>query len=104
MGAVWRRRWSSLRSPWSYGSSTSAGRSSQRVRSLAAVRMEAKELGKRLQRRPEYERRQACKYIRKAAAEEALDLYGQLFPPMSKAASRVSSDQSRLRVRYCRAA
>jgi hypothetical protein len=29
---------------------------------------------------------QAFKYVKKAAAEEVLDLYGQLFPPMSKAA------------------
>ena len=33
-----------------------------------------------------YERRQAFKHVKNAASEEVLDLYGQLFPPMSKAA------------------
>ena len=36
--------------------------------------------------RVEYERRQAFKHVKNAAAEEVLDLYGQVFPPMSKAA------------------
>ena len=60
-----------------------AWRSGQRVRSLTAVRMEAKELGGKADSDDpvEYERRTVrLKYVKKAAAEEVLDLYGRVVP------------------------